>query len=107
MEIDCTTIYEIGAISSIQDDEIEDFGYWYSDHKGSNKLYGLHWFLDGKPSLKLLATDIDNYHKVLKYIFEDTGIDLSDVGKSGANHTMMIVTDDIGFIIHKTGIMNY
>lgn len=102
----CTTIEELKAIAEVDDDD-KDFCDRFSDFKGTQKLYGLHQFLDHKPTIKLLAVEIGNFPKVLEYVFDNIGVDLSDIGKPGPNHLDLIVTDDIGFIIHHTGFMNY
>ena len=106
MENKYTTIEELkSATTQVSGDEWKDF--FSSIKKGSYSLYGYHQFLDEKADLCMLTQRIGDYKTAIEITLDEIGLDDNDINGQGGNHVKLIVADELGFIVHETGIMNF
>lgn len=106
MESNCTTIEELKSVTTqVSGDEWKDF--FSSIKKGSYSLYGYHQYLDEKAELYILGQGIGDYKTAIEITLYEIGLDDNDINRHGVNHVKLIVADELGFIVHETGIMNF
>ena len=106
MENKYTTIEELKSVTTqVSGDEWKDF--FSSIKKGSYSLYGYHQFLDEKAYLCMLTQRIGDYKTAIEITLDEIGLDDNDINGQGGNHVKLIVADELGFIVHETGIMNF